>query len=64
MLLVAATPLTLRYPRAVQKAGKFIIGWFKGLLEWWDPRATYPEMQHDLTILAYYGSRQSGLELA
>ena len=39
----AATPLTLRHPRAVQKAGRFIIGWFKGLLEWSDPRATYPE---------------------
>jgi len=39
----AATPLTLRYPRAVQKAGGFMVGWFKRLLEWSDPRATYPE---------------------
>jgi hypothetical protein len=42
-LWLAATPLTLRYPRAVQKTGRFIIGWFKGLLEWRDARATYPE---------------------
>ena len=39
----AASPLTLRYPRAVQKTGKFLVGWAKGLLEWEDPRATYPE---------------------
>jgi DMSO/TMAO reductase YedYZ molybdopterin-dependent catalytic subunit/thiosulfate reductase cytochrome b subunit len=39
----AATPLTLRYPRAVQEAGRYIIGWAKGLVEYWDPRATYPE---------------------
>ena len=39
----AATPLTLRYPRAVQKTGRYIIGWAKGLVEYWDPRATYPE---------------------
>src|SRR5262249_31018020 len=39
----AATPLTLRYPRLVQKTGKLLVGWAKGLLEWGDPRATYPE---------------------
>src|SRR5215468_2261005 len=39
----AASPLTLRYPRVVQKTGKFLIGWAKGLLETTDPRATYPE---------------------
>ena len=39
----AASPFTLRYPRVVQKTGKFLIGWFKGLLEFTDPRATYPE---------------------
>jgi methionine sulfoxide reductase catalytic subunit len=38
-----ATPLTLRYPRAVQQTGRFIVGSFKGLLEWSDPHATYPE---------------------
>ncbi|QKZ23107.1 hypothetical protein [Streptomyces chartreusis] len=39
----AASPLTLRYPRAVQKTGKFLIGWAKGFLEWRHPRATYLE---------------------
>jgi thiosulfate reductase cytochrome b subunit len=39
----AASPLTLRHPRAVQKTGRFLIGWAKSLLEWGDPRATYPE---------------------
>jgi len=43
VLWLAATPFTLRYPRVVQKTGKFLIGWFKGLLEFTDPRATYPE---------------------
>jgi DMSO/TMAO reductase YedYZ molybdopterin-dependent catalytic subunit/thiosulfate reductase cytochrome b subunit len=39
----AASPLTLRYPRAVQKTGRALVGWAKALLEWSDPRATYPE---------------------
>jgi len=39
----AATPLTLRYPRAVQRTGAFLIGWLKSLAEFTDPRATYPE---------------------
>ena len=39
----AASPLTLRYPRAVQKTGRLLVGWAKWLLEWGDPRATYPE---------------------
>jgi len=39
----AASPLTLRYPRVVQKTGKLLIGWAKALLESTDPRATYPE---------------------
>src|SRR5215831_4250212 len=43
VIWLAVSPLTLRYPRAVQKAGRFVIGWFKGLLEFTDPRATYPE---------------------
>src|SRR5262245_31582268 len=38
-----ASPLTLRYPRVVQKTGRLIVGWAKWLLEWGDPRATYPE---------------------
>ncbi|MFB7109052.1 molybdopterin-dependent oxidoreductase [Streptomyces sp. NPDC056291] len=39
----AASPLTLRYPRVVQKTGRFLIGWAKALLEYADPRATYPD---------------------
>jgi DMSO/TMAO reductase YedYZ molybdopterin-dependent catalytic subunit len=39
----AASPLTLRYPRVVQKTGTALVGWAKWLLEWGDPRATYPE---------------------
>ncbi|MFD4711835.1 molybdopterin-dependent oxidoreductase [Streptomyces sp. NPDC058430] len=39
----AASPLTLRYPRAVQKTGRFLIGWAKGFLEWRHARSTYPE---------------------
>jgi DMSO/TMAO reductase YedYZ molybdopterin-dependent catalytic subunit len=33
----AATPLTIRYTRSVQRTGRFLIGWLKGLSEWWDP---------------------------
>lgn len=40
---LAATPLTLRYPRLVQHTGRFLVGWAKGLMDWWDPRADYPE---------------------
>ncbi len=39
----AATPLTLNHPRAVQKAGRFLIGWLKGLSEWWDPNNQFTE---------------------
>jgi thiosulfate reductase cytochrome b subunit len=39
----AASPLTLRYPRVVQKTGSKLVGWAKWLLEWGDPRAIYPE---------------------
>lgn len=39
----SASPLTLRYPRVVQKTGRLVVGWAKWLLEWGDPRATYPE---------------------
>lgn len=39
----AASPLTLRYPRVVQKTGRALIGWAKALLENTDARATYPE---------------------
>jgi DMSO/TMAO reductase YedYZ molybdopterin-dependent catalytic subunit len=40
---LAASPLTLRYPRVVQHTGNRLIGWAKFLLEWGDARATYPE---------------------
>ena len=39
----AASPVTLRYPRVVQRTGRALIGWAKALLEFTDPRATYPE---------------------
>ncbi len=35
----AASPVTIRYARLVQHTGKFMIGWLKGLAEWWDPRS-------------------------
>jgi DMSO/TMAO reductase YedYZ molybdopterin-dependent catalytic subunit/thiosulfate reductase cytochrome b subunit len=40
---IAATPFTLRYPRVVQKSGRFLIGWLKGLSEWWDPNNQFTE---------------------
>jgi thiosulfate reductase cytochrome b subunit len=39
----AASPLTLRYPRLVQRTGRHLVGGAKSLLEWSDPRATYTE---------------------
>ncbi|KAA0082481.1 oxidoreductase [Mycolicibacterium sp. P9-64] len=42
---LAASPLTLRYPRVVQRTGRRLVGWAKWLLEWADPRATYSEEQ-------------------
>ncbi len=41
----AASPLTLRHPRMVQKIGRGLVGWAKWLLESVDPRATYSEDQ-------------------
>jgi sulfoxide reductase catalytic subunit YedY len=38
-----ATPLTIRHARLVQKAGRFIIGWLKGLVEWFDPNRRYTQ---------------------
>jgi methionine sulfoxide reductase catalytic subunit len=38
-----ATPLTIRHSRLVQKTGRFIIGWFKGLVEWFDPHGQYTQ---------------------
>jgi DMSO/TMAO reductase YedYZ molybdopterin-dependent catalytic subunit/thiosulfate reductase cytochrome b subunit len=53
----AASPLTLRYPRAVQKAGRFIVGWAKASFEMLDPRATYP----DKAISPFFWPNQSEL---
>ena len=38
-----ASPLTLRRARLVQHTGKFMVGWIKGLAEWWDPRSQLTE---------------------
>jgi thiosulfate reductase cytochrome b subunit len=38
-----ATPLTIRHTRLVQKTGRFIIGWLKGLVEWFDPNRQYSQ---------------------
>ena len=38
-----ASPMTLRYPRLVQRTGRRLVGWAKFLLEWCDPRASYDE---------------------
>jgi len=38
-----ATPLTIRHTRVVQKTGRFIIGWLKGLVEWFDPNRQYTQ---------------------
>lgn len=52
MVIVAAvwalaTPLTLKYARLVQKTGGFLIGWLKGLSEWWDPNNQF--VQDDIS---------------
>jgi DMSO/TMAO reductase YedYZ molybdopterin-dependent catalytic subunit/thiosulfate reductase cytochrome b subunit len=39
----AASPLTLRRARLVQRAGRFMVGWIKGLSEWWEPTAELTE---------------------
>ncbi len=36
-----ASPFTLRHARLVQRTGTFMIGWLKGLAEWWDPKAQF-----------------------
>ena len=33
----AASPFTIRYARLVQRVGTFMVGWLKGLAEWWSP---------------------------
>lgn len=38
-----ASPLTIRYARRVQKIGRFMVGWWKGLLELGDPTSQLTE---------------------
>ena len=38
---IVASPLTIRYPRKVQHAGRFMVGRIKFFMEWWNPKATY-----------------------
>jgi len=38
-----ASPFTVRHARLVQHTGRFVVGWFKGLAEWWDPRSQLTE---------------------
>jgi sulfoxide reductase catalytic subunit YedY len=40
---VSATPLTIKYARVVQHIGTYMVGWLKGLAEWWDPNNQYTE---------------------
>lgn len=41
VLWISASPFTLRHPRIVQHSGQFLIGWFKSVMEWSNPRANY-----------------------
>lgn len=43
VLWLAASPLTLRYPAVVRKAGVAALGWFQDLLELPHPNANYAE---------------------
>ncbi|MGV9800180.1 molybdopterin-dependent oxidoreductase [Mycobacterium sp. NPDC003449] len=43
VLWLIATPVTLRYPRLVQKTGRFVVGWAKALMERMQPTASYRE---------------------
>ncbi|HTY28048.1 MAG TPA: molybdopterin-dependent oxidoreductase [Mycobacterium sp.] len=40
---LVASPLTIKHPRRIQKAGQAMVGWLKGLLERTNPTATYTE---------------------
>ena len=42
-LWLLASPITLRYPGLVQGIGRWMVGWFKAILEWSRPNATYSE---------------------
>lgn len=37
------SPFTLRNARLVQRTGQFMVGWIKGLIEWFDPRSQLTE---------------------
>ena len=37
------SPFTIRHTRLVQRTGAFMIGWLKGLAEWWNPSNQYTE---------------------
>lgn len=39
----SASPFTLRHARLVQKTGQLVVGWIKGLSEWWEPTAQLTE---------------------
>lgn len=43
VLWLMASPVTLRYPRAVQAVGRRSVGWIKGLMERFQPHASYSE---------------------
>src|SRR5499427_1647138 len=43
VLWVRASPFTIRHARLVQRTGRFLIGWIKGLVEYWDPKTQYSE---------------------
>jgi DMSO/TMAO reductase YedYZ molybdopterin-dependent catalytic subunit/thiosulfate reductase cytochrome b subunit len=38
---LVASPLTIKYPRTIQKVARTVIGPLKGLMERWEPTATY-----------------------
>ena len=38
-----ASPFTIRHARLVQRIGRFMVGWIKGLSEWWEPNAQLTE---------------------
>jgi DMSO/TMAO reductase YedYZ molybdopterin-dependent catalytic subunit/thiosulfate reductase cytochrome b subunit len=44
-LWLAATPLTLRFPRTLQKAGRVVVGWMMAGMEHWRPSAEYSEKE-------------------
>jgi DMSO/TMAO reductase YedYZ molybdopterin-dependent catalytic subunit len=43
ILWLVATPLTLRFPRVVQRTGRTLVGWMMAGMEHWRPSAEYSE---------------------